>query len=34
MDAHAKDIARGKPGLDFPRGKWWLDAVDSGEKAA
>ena len=34
MDAHVKAIARGKPGLDFPRGKWWLDAVDSGEKAA
>jgi hypothetical protein len=34
MDAHAKAIARGQPGLDFPRAKWWTDAVDSGEKAA
>lgn len=34
MDAHAKAIAKGQAGLDFPRAKWWLDAVDAGTKAA
>ena len=34
MDAHAKDIARGKPGLDFPKARWWADSDDASTKAA